>query len=118
MDIKKFIDQVVDEGIVVVKKDYTRSDQKQKRDGSIAGFEACRDKTIEELKDLLEITEIAVCDARSNKDNYWWYRCYQAEVEWVCNCLSSILVNEGQEPLVTPTVRGAIQAAKIVGVKA
>ncbi len=53
------------------------------------------------------------------KDNYWWFRCYQAEVEWVCNVVSAMLMNEGHiTPLLSwlPTANGYIKVASIIGV--
>ena len=53
------------------------------------------------------------------KDNYWWFRCFQLEVEWVCNVVSAMLMNEGHHtPLLSwlPTANGAMKAASIVGI--
>lgn len=117
MNLKEFVDVVVDQGIEAVKRDYARPDQKKKRDGSIAGFEECRDKDPDELKLLLETAAIAREDARENdKDGYWWYRCYEAEVEWVCNCVSVLLMQLNQPTIIIPTARAAIHASRIVGV--
>jgi hypothetical protein len=59
MNYHEFLERVVDEGIAAAKAYYTRPEQKQKLDGSIAGFEACRGKTPPELKELLESCAVA-----------------------------------------------------------
>jgi hypothetical protein len=118
MTFDKFLTRVIDEGIAAAKADYTRPNQKHKLKGSIAGFEACRGKDTNGLKELLEATATATWEAheREAKD-YWWYRCYEAEVGWVCNCVSALLQTAGAPTIVTPTARGVLKAAEIVGVK-
>ena len=37
---------------------------------------------------------------------YWYARCFALEVEWVCNVVSAMLMNEGRPTIVTPTARG------------
>ena len=117
MDYSQFLEQVIEGGIRGVKKDYTRPEQKQKLDGSIAGFEACRGKQPKELADLLsdaeDITRIA---HREQSKMYWYRRCYESEIEWVCNCVSAVLVNEGLEPIITPTACRVMRAAEIIGI--
>lgn len=118
MDLSFFLQRVIDEGIAAATKDYSRPNQKAQRDGSVAGFEACRNKNVEELRELLLATHTATEDARHRRaKDYWWYRCYESEVEWVCNCLSAVLRNEGLPIIVIPTARGFIKAADIIGVK-
>ena len=50
----------------------------------------------------------AKCNRGVLVDDYWKIRCYEAEVEWVANCISFALVNEGQKPIIEPTVRAAM----------
>ena len=52
----------------------------------------------------------------SRERDFWYYRCYQAEVEWVCNVVSAVLVNEGGKSLFAhlPTARGWIKANEIL----
>jgi hypothetical protein len=148
MTLNEAIDQIVDRGIAECRKVYRNS--AQKLDATIKGFEACRGKTVEELKELLSASRTATATAReaardvrmngsdplvalhqlSGSDglelrqltrekasqDYWWYRYYELQVEWVCNVLSAILQNQGWPVIVTPTVRGAMAAANIVGV--
>lgn len=111
-----FLTQVINEGIAAARKDY--ANRPDKLNGAVAGFEACRDKNSQELKDLLEASLTAKKDARMRKaTDYWWFVCYAAEVEWVCNCVSACLYNQGFPVIITPTARGMMQAAKIIGIR-
>jgi hypothetical protein len=118
MNYYDFLNKVIEDGISAAKKTYKDS-KNQKLDGALAAFEACRNKMPE---DLIEIytTALSYCEnARKNKDseNYWWFRCYLAEVEWVCNVVSAILRNQGLPPLLPnlPTERGFMKAVQILG---
>jgi len=121
MDYNEFLKRVIDEGIEAAKADYTNESDKQNLEGSIAGFEACRDKTPTELIEVWKSANEKTNDAfHDQKDNYWWFNCYKLEVEWVCNVISAMLFNEGYtQPLLSwlPTVNGMKKAASIVGIK-
>jgi len=116
-------ERVIDEGIEAVRRDYTRADQKEKLEGSVAGFEGCRGLDQNELADLLTTARgwankralRAYDDAEAGR-SYWWHRCFELEVEWVCNVLSAALMNSGLPTIVPPTARGAMKAAQILGV--
>lgn len=112
-----FVTKIVDDGIQAATDDYTRPDQQDKLRGSVAGFEICRGKNVEELRELLAASATATQDACQRDSDYWWYRCYESEVEWVCNCVSALLHNQKLPTIVTSTARGAMKAAEIVGVK-
>jgi len=132
MSYNQFLTRVIDEGIEAVKIDY--ADAENKREGSIAGFEACRGLDPTQLGDLfftasknmtdyardhIELDRIIHDNGFTMVQDYWWYRCYQSEVEWVCNVVSAMLQNEGTEPILShlPTARGVFKAAEILGVK-
>lgn len=116
MTLKQFTNRVVDAGIDAAREDYKNSPLK--RDGAVAGFEACRDKNVVELLDALNAAAAAKHEAfKSDRERYWYYVCFHAEIEWVCNVVSAVLVNEGREPIITPTARGFTQAAKIIGIQ-
>ena len=51
MGYNDFLDSIINQGIASAKRDYVAG---EKLDGSIAGFEACRNKTYEEIVDILE----------------------------------------------------------------
>jgi hypothetical protein len=108
---KPFLDRIIDDGIIAATADYKEG---PKLSGSIKGFEACRDKTPDQL-----VAEWSMASDKlrylmeGNKlDEYWYWNCYQLEVEWVLNCLS-VAVNK---PLLghLPTARGAIKAAEVL----
>lgn len=123
MNFTSFLNRLVDDGIEAARESYSRPDQKQKLDGSVAGFEACRScretHIHQDLSELLDAARTATQAAhRDEEDGYWWYRCYELEVEWVCNCVSAILHNEGMPTIITPTARGVLKASEIVGLRA
>jgi hypothetical protein len=118
MDYEQYLTRIVDEGIAAAKTDYTKESDKDRLKGSVEGFEACRGKSPAELKTLLVTASERVKQAYLDEaENYFEIRCYEAEVEWVCNCVSAILMHEGQPVIVPPTARGVMKAAEVVGVR-
>lgn len=108
----ELLDVIVEQGIDAARQDYNG----RKLDGAVAGFNACRGKSPQELKELLDICAISTRSAmREHSSEYWWYRCYQAEVEWVCNCISVALMGQGCPVIVTPTISAAIFVGNILG---
>lgn len=117
MNFDAFLTRIIDDGIAACSESY--KNDKQKREGAVAGFNACRGRTIFELRQTLFVAQRAADNARAvDRDNYWYLRCFHAEVEWVCNVVSSALQNQGEEPIVIPTARGYMKAAEILGVGA
>ena len=114
MNHMQFLNRVIDNGIAAATKNYTHSQDKKL--GAIAGFEACRHKAPDELRALLAHAGERR-EAMRGKSNYWWYRCFEAEVEWVCNVVSAVLLNEGLSPIIQPTARGMMAASNILGIK-
>lgn len=115
MNYSEFLNEVIDKGIAAAKEDY--KDGKQNYlEGSIAGFEACRDKSPEELREIYFETHGYINQAYGDAEKYWWFRCYQLEVEWVCNCVSAILLNMDKPPILSwlPTCNGMQLASKIL----
>jgi hypothetical protein len=116
MTLKALLDRVVNDGIKACRESY-KNDEK-KRDGAIAGFEACRNKTIFELRQQLHLAANLADIARAvDRENYWYHRCKHAEIEWVCNVVSACLQNQKLDTIVIPTARGFLKAAEIVGLK-
>lgn len=110
-----FLTKIIDDGIAAARADY--KDDAEKREGAIAGFEACRDKTPPELLQALEAARAATAAAYRTQDlTYWATRCFEAEVEWVCNCVSAMLFNERKPIIVPPTARGVLKAAEVLGI--
>jgi len=116
MKYEDFLERVIDDGVEAAKKDYKNNEQK--RIGSIEGFESCRGKNYLQLGELLRQAREKTIQVRreNNRDDYWRIRCFELEVEWVCNCVSACFQNQGLQTIITPTARGAMKAASIVGV--
>lgn len=125
-----FLTRIIDDGIEAAEKDYGRDKgpyTESMLDGSKAGFKACRDKTPYELKTVLNEARARTQEHLKkvmqtlNEDEealrtYWHNRCFELEVEWVCNCVSALLMQLGEPVIVPPTVRAVIRVAEIVGV--
>jgi len=124
MHFSEFLNRVIDDGIAAAREDYAKPAQKRKLEGSIAGFEACRNvRPLHAHQDLTELLDAARTSTHAaslgdEREDYWWFRCYELEVEWICNCVSAVLINEGKPPIITPTARGVLKAADIIGVRA
>ncbi len=124
MDYNSALNEIIEQGIEAAKSDYSKSEEKHRLNGSIAGFEACRGLNPQQLKELHDNSRIKTWDSFNSaneglikSEDYWYVRCYEAEVEWVCNVISAILINQGLKPIIIPTARGFMQAALVVGVK-
>jgi hypothetical protein len=116
MDYADFIHRVIEEGLAACKESYKGKDVKLK--GAIEGFEACRIKLPEQLAVILQDARKETAKAHIEKaPDYWRYACKLAEIEWVCNCVSAMLLNEGRPTITPPTVRGMMKAASIIGVR-
>jgi len=112
------IGKIVDDGIAAAKADYSRPDQKQKLEGSILGFEECRHLGPEAIRQLsIDANARSMQALHEQADDYWYWRCRTLEIEWVANVLSSVLYVNGRQPITTPTARGMLKAAEILGVK-
>ena len=115
MDYSQFLDTIIADGIVAATADY--KDDPLRLKGSVAGFEACRGKTPEQLAALLAESGRKMTEAHMHEvENYWEVASYWAEVEWTCNCVSAILQNQGLRVIVPPTCRGVLKASEVVGV--
>lgn len=115
VDLISFLTRVVDDGIQAASESY--KDDPKKLKGSIAGFEACRWKTPAEIASLLEGARRETQEAYFKQaEDYWEVRCRELEIEWVANVLSAALQNSGLATIVTPTYRGTMKAADILGV--
>ena len=109
---------IIDDGIEAAKLDYSKLKDDLKRRGAIQGFEECRGRTPTEIAVLLEEANESVRRAmRDQAPDYWYWRCREAEIEWVANVISAILHAQGQPGIVPPTARGMFKAAEIIGVK-
>lgn len=120
MNYSSFLERIIDDGIEAAKKSYSRPKDSHKLAGSLSGFEACRGKGPAELKELLEDCRrrTGMAHQESSDEAYWMVRCFELEVEWVCNVVSAALMNQNEPIIIPPTARGLIKAAEIIGVSA
>lgn len=115
MNYQQFLNEVIAGGRAGAIADYTRDDQKLMLAGAMEGFDACINQTPDQLRELLAAAGQRLHQAYlENADDYWKHQCYWAEIEFVCNVVSAMLMNEGQEPIVLPTARGAMRASEIL----
>lgn len=116
MNYLVFLDKVIDDGVAAARKDYAHDEDK--REGAVAGFEACRSRMPEEILVILRGAAEATRRAMLDDDpHYWRVRCFEAEIEWVANVVSAALVSQGCAPLAAhlPTARGMMKAAQVLG---
>ncbi len=142
MDYDTFLHVLINVGIQAARDDYGGAPQSaelhgrqvrppskeghraDKLAGSIDGFEACRGKQPHEIAELmadsrkkLQQAFIRVSEKEISDGEYWRVRCREAEIGWVANCVSVILVNQGLPPIAPPTARAALTVSKIIGIK-
>lgn len=128
-----FLNAVIDGGIAAANRDYAADEAK--RDGAVAGFEACRGLHPGDLATLLETARAATRETRDqlphHPHDYWWRRCRELEIEWTCNVVAAAFMVvetrrlierppiflEWRDPPVPITARGALCAANILGIR-
>ena len=115
MENDAFLSRIIDDGIAAAKVSYVH--KPLHLEGAIDGFTSCRGKTASELRALLDAANKEALAARTRYgEQYWFYRCRALEIEWVCNCLSAALHNQGLPVILPPTARGYMKAASVLGV--
>jgi hypothetical protein len=122
MNYGEFLNSVIDDGLKSVETDEWVTKYPKRLEGARAGFESCRGLTPGQLRTLLREAQRSVLEVRSgveddgSDDEEYWKAQYRAlQVEWVANTVSAMLMNQGQPVIVTPTARGVINAARIIG---
>lgn len=116
MQYYEFLALIIEDGIEAVRLDYPRPDQNQKRDGSIKGFEECRNRDPLQLATLRSEAHVMTSTKYSEQaTDYWYWRCRELEIEWVCNVVSGSLISQGLPPIGICTARGVLKAAEILG---
>lgn len=94
MEYNEFLNLTISDGMNAARCNYDEAKDANKLSGALAGFEACRDKEPEELREIYTETISYINNARRDHDlqAYWYFRCYQLEVEWVCNVVSGLIL--------------------------
>lgn len=117
MDRNELLNAVIDDGIEECRHTYLRPDQRDKLQGALEGFEACRGKSDEELLETLQRYDALVrAKMEQRAGDYWRHRMAMLQVEWTLNVLSAAAHAHGRPTAVTPTARGMMKAAQILGV--
>lgn len=122
----ELLNRIIDDGLAAVRADY-KDKPRWWLEGAVAGLEACRGKTPEQLGRLYVRARVvehramhAACDITRLTDvahnRAWRVRTFMAEVEWVCNCISVLLQESGLEPLAShlPTARAYLKMNEIL----
>jgi len=106
---EEFLETVIRDGIAGVMADYATPRDKDKLEGALKGFEECRGKNPKELLELLEQAKAKVWEAQCELvDRYWYWRCREAEIEWVCNVTGTVVGMNGV------TAMGVLKAAEVL----
>lgn len=114
MTYEEFLARIIKDGLAEVQEVY--KDQPNKLKGAIAGFKTCENRTPAEL--ALELKKatgtMQWLYTQSDHDRYWRARMKQAQIEFVCNCVSAMLMNEKKPVIINPTALGMMKAAEII----
>jgi 3-methyladenine DNA glycosylase Tag len=114
-----FLARVIADGLASIEKDARITRHPERLQGARDGFNACTGLDAEALGKLLATAQRAVHESRTAREpieTYWRKNYYAIEIEWVCNTLSAALHNQGLPTIVPPTVRGFINATRILGI--
>lgn len=115
---QQLLDRVISDGLTEVRVVYADPADHHKRDGAIAGFEACREKLPDQILALWR--EVAHEDAQHDDVTAYWRRRYKAlQIEWVLNVLSVGLQALGKPALLAhlPTARAVMKYVEVVGLR-
>lgn len=104
MSTKSFeevLNTTIEIGIIACKEDYSSLEDKERREGSVKGFEDCRGLGYNELIELLKLSSEYSHEAFIKRlDNQSYFQCYYAEIEWVLNVMSAYkIINGGKSDI-------------------
>ncbi len=119
MTYQDFVARIIGDGERAATRDY--ADNAPKLAGARDGFAACRTcGSPPELALLLAFARDQVqAQLRApllDAEAHTHASAFAAEIEWVCNCVSALLLNEGHQPICPPTARGVLKCAELLGV--
>lgn len=127
MKYLELLNRVIDEGIEEARRIYAGDEPRNvaRRAGAIEGFNACRNRTPQELVELWNAAEDACVRVAKNEltfmtaetckntvNSYWQIRYKALQIEWVLNCVSAALKIRFVSHL--PTVRAALCVQRIM----
>jgi hypothetical protein len=114
MKLSDVIGRVIEDAMVSARRTYANDEPK--RTGALAGLSECRGKTTDELGVLLHGARLAATTtARQGNVRHWEVAAFAAEVQWVCECASAVMKDQGMVPLVQPTPAATLKVMEIVG---
>lgn len=108
MTLSEALERIIDDGIAAARADYASPRQSEKLEGSLAGFEECRDKGPREIAALLQEARARTMRALEETQDYWYWNSREREIEWVANVISCVLHAQGLNPISAMTARGII----------
>ncbi len=99
MTFGEFLSRVINDGLAEVRRVYSRPTDRHKLEGAIAGLELCRGLNPHGLATALQVVRRDMMSrllllGRAG-DHYWRMRYREAQVEWVCNVVSALLQEQG-----------------------
>lgn len=110
MRFSQFQERIIDDAIAAAHAAY----QEPRRSGFIAGVESCRNKGFADLADELVAANTAAHAATEAKHpREEDALAYRAGVEWVCDCMSVIMKNQGMKPIVEPSKQAWVKAVSL-----
>lgn len=114
-DLKQALNAIVDHSIPICEKEYAfgrDAASRLKRDWAIQALNDCRDKSVDELRDLLMSCQKNTADNKG-KTNFFFYRAYESEVKWICRCFSVVLLKHNISVLMRPSESAIAEMGKL-----
>jgi hypothetical protein len=112
MTYQEFMELVICDGVEAATEDYSKPEDRRRLEGALKGFEECRGRSPKELAGLLEEATRTVLDKHLEEaGDYWYWRCRECEIEWVCNVLGAAVYCQIGGAMVT--ARGVLKAAEV-----
>lgn len=107
MDFNTFLNAVIDRGIKSASRDNPVLEQQSMVERAIAGMEACRGSTPDDLRTLLAITRRRRLTSEEDA-------AYYIGIHRTCSVASYYLLREGQPYIVEPSTADVTTAVKIL----
>lgn len=120
MTYTEFVRQIITEGVEVLASAALETPESPQLAGALSACEAClKCDSAPALGVLLAFARNKHADVLRepvpDADRCLFAQGFAYEVEWICNCVSALLLNEGLQPLITPTSRGIMKCAELLG---
>lgn len=111
------LERIIAESRTIAFQNYENDINPQKLTGCIEGLDACRNKDVDQLRDLYKSSYINSKTAmKTNKELFWQYRCLFLEVEWVCAVMSAYNeIAQNNEQRICPIgIKATMKADEII----